>query len=293
MQTFITLKGHSSPPTVLCKVYKLASNFVNNRMPFYLLASDGSHIKVWDLTIDPPKAVMNLTGHSERVTDIKPLTTNLVISSSTDPKLIIWDLRNPNSGKMIPIAETVTCIATFTSQTQVAVACNKTIKIIDIIYDTFDMSEAILESVWTKCELKDHYNITQLLTFRKNENLVVAGLSNGNINIWNINEKCILNSIEAFDKSPVTGMLLITCQTSSPEIYIMAYSDKENKIKFGNVDANVLKDLPISHAPNFTKCGYPGWQILDSNSDNGFSFMTIANHTDRNPAITLWNMTGR
>ena len=245
------------------------------------------------MTIDPPKAVMNLTGHSDKITDIKPLTTNLVISASTDPKLIIWDLRNPNSGKMIPIAETVTCIATFTSQTQVAVACNKTIKVIDIIYDSFDMSEAILESVWTKVELKDHYNITQIMTFRKNENLIIAGLSNGNINIWNISDRHILNSIEVFDKSPVSGMMLITSQTDNPEIYIMAYSDKDSKVKFGNIDSNVLKELPMSHPANFTKCGYPSWQILDSNGENGFSFMTIANYKDRNPAITLWNMTGR
>jgi WD40 repeat protein len=79
-----TLKGHKNPATYLCKIHKLGVDVGSNPMPFYLLASDDPQIKVWDLSYSPPRIVMTLSGHSERITDIKPLTLNLAVSSSLD-----------------------------------------------------------------------------------------------------------------------------------------------------------------------------------------------------------------
>lgn len=132
--------------------------------------------------------------------------------------------------------------------------------------------------------------VTQLMAFKDTDNLVIAGLINGNVNIWNITDKIILNTIEGFNGNPISGMFLVTLVGTTPEIYIMAYSHKDKNIKWGNVDGKSLVDLKMSHNPAFSNCGFPSWQILDCDTDRGFSFMTITNFNDRNPAVSIWSL---
>jgi hypothetical protein len=44
------------------------------------------------------------------------------------------------------------------------------------------------------------------MAFKDTDNLVIAGLISGNVNIWNITDKIILNTIEGFNGNPISGM---------------------------------------------------------------------------------------
>lgn len=287
-----TLKGMINPATNMCKIPKSGNDWNQNPLAFYLLTSDDPTIKVWDLSSHPPKIIQTLSGHNDRITDISPITQHLAFSSALEGRVIIWDLRNLKNGKVLEFHKPIFCTTNFSNKKQIAIGTDDDIKIIDIVYDGFDPNSGYLESALVRQELKESSAVCNLKSFRTNNNLIVAGLRNGYVNVWNINERQMLNSIEGFNGA-VEGMFLITSHSDNPDVYVMAYSANETTIKLGNIDGRALNIVSTSHPVMFTPCGTPCWQILDADSDKGFTFMTITNHNNRPPAITIWGLRDR
>jgi WD40 repeat protein len=133
------------------------------------------------------------------------------------------------------------------------------------------------------------FETTLVSSFYNNSSFALVALIDGNMKIWNIEEKSCLHTISG-QTSNIFGILIMTCLSNQPDIYLMSFS-KDGKLPYiCDVDSDKCWPLPIQDGMPLEmptqKSGNPIVQIIEGDSYKGFRFCVLTNRGRDNMSVS-------
>jgi COMPASS component SWD3 len=152
------------------------------------------------------------------------------------------------------------------------------------IFEVFETSDMVLKGV---CQ--ENNPVTLVSSFYNNSSFALVGLIDGNMKIWNIEERSCLHTISG-QTSNIFGILIMTCLSNQPDIYLMSFS-KDGKLPYiCDVDSDKCWPLPIQDGMPLEmpahKTGNPIVQIIEGDSYKGFRFCVLTNRGRDNLSVS-------
>ncbi|BAZ08295.1 WD-40 repeat protein [Calothrix sp. NIES-4071] len=265
-------------------------------------STDGS-IKLWQLD---GKLITTYQGHDARVTDISISRDGIIVSSSDDKTVRLWNLAKPNTKN-----HTIYSVAfNPDAKTFATAGWDGAVNILD--------NNQKLDSTF-----KAHQNIISAIAYNPNTKILATASADKSVKLWNIKTKQLIQTLSGHSDRVTSvaftpdnniiatagadktvklwrvkdGKLLNTLTGHSDEVTSVAIStngliasgSNDNKIKIWRQDGNLIKTLP-GHGSAVSSLAFtPDGQILASASwdntiklwhSNGEFITTLTGHND-------------
>lgn len=294
----LLIKAHNSPIKIMNKT---------NENLLMTTAEDPDYaIKLWDLSslINPPKKDLNsevtsqnghqkqnniillisvLKGHNSLIIGHAFLTGRIIISADRSGVINIWDwkLSTPITTLKLPINK-INSFILFSDKESFTVSNDSGMILSYSIIKSPNSYEFIKNS-----EIQENQPVTQLQTFRGNNDLIISTLLSGEVKLISRKSRMCLNTISGC-KSPLS-FFIMTCVKRDPDVYLLAAEPYGFKI--ADVDHPEFKYVDTNAKQNFRfECtGFPNWQILDCIPGEKIFFVSI-NHATKPNSILLWSI---
>ena len=294
----LLIKAHNSPIKIMNKT---------NENLLMTTAEDPDYaIKIWDLSslISSPKTGINsdvtsqnpqqkqnniillvsvLKGHNSLIIGHAFLNGRIIISADRSGIVNLWDwkLSSPITQLKLPTNQ-LNSFVLFSDKESFSVSNDLGIILSYSIIKSPNSYEFIKNS-----EIQENQPVTQLQTFRGNNDLIISTLLSGEVKLISRKSRMCLNTILGC-KSPLS-FFIMTCVKRDPDVYLLAAEPYGFKI--ADVDHPEFKYVDTNAKQNFRfECtGFPNWQILDCIPGEKIFFVSI-NHATKPNSILLWSI---
>ena len=285
----LVLKGHSSAVKGLTKA--------NETLVLSSAEKPDTNLKLWDLStvtdfvkssIETSRTgtlllVSSLKGLTDRAVGHGFLNERVVIGMSRLGELCIWDwkLATPLTQYDVRHAN-VTSFILFTDKESFALGTSDGLILAYSITKTANGYDFVKQA-----EIQDTLPITQLHSFRGNNDIIIVTLSSGEAKLISKKAKINYHTIKGC-KNPLAYFVL-TWVKSDPNIYLMAL--EQFGFKMADIDGKDFSYVNTESKNNykFENNGWPLWQIIDAVPKQRFLFVTISSASKPNTVI-LWSL---
>ncbi|KAL4485771.1 hypothetical protein ABPG72_012311 [Tetrahymena utriculariae] len=257
-----------------------------NEQLIALSSKQSQNIKLFD--IEKLDVSLQLIGHNENITDVTFIQPSVLISTSSDGCMIVWQdfvithkKQNKNEIKFMSATNDLSRLVCIDSANQI------------LIYQLlFNETKSRLCEIRNEKIIKTCSNISSINTQFFSNNMLACGTDEGIIRIYNIDDENVIKIIKV-SLSQIQNLLLVEHPTQNYQninyILIVGSQSDDDLVTFSKISNSndiISTNSKYRISKEYSSNNYSTFFIQNQNSNN-LSLFTLDQSTSQ---FSLWNM---